>query len=60
MVAQEKVEGVRVLAPEEVRCHEPEEQRYFKGQESQKNLHRERPTNCTGVFFLQIGFLRVA
>ena len=43
MVAQEEVEGVRVLAPEEVRCHKPDGQRYFKGQESQKTIKKEWP-----------------
>ena len=43
MVAQEEVEGVRILAPEEVRRHKPDEQRYFKDQESQKTIKKEWP-----------------
>ena len=60
MVAQEEVKGVRILAPEEVRCIK---QRYFKDQESQKGIKKElrdRATTSAGVFFLQIRFLRVA
>ena len=38
-------------------------QAYLKGQENQKSLKkelRERPTTPTGVYFLQIRFLRLA
>ena len=56
VVAQKEVEGVRVLAPEEVRCDEPDEQRYFKGQEGQKTFTgRGRPT-AQACFFCKLAF----
>ena len=51
MVAQEEVEAVRVLAQEEVRCHEPDEQRYFKGQEAKKPPPGEAYQLHRRVFF---------
>ena len=60
MVAQEEVKGVRILAPEEVRWHKPDEQRYFKDQESQKTIKKEGPGEADQlhrrVFFANLLF----
>ena len=56
MVAQEEVKGVRILAPEEVRWHKPDEQRYFKDQESQKTIKKDNREETTKNVKLKYNF----
>ena len=61
MVAQEQVKGVRIHAPEELRCHQASIlQRPREPEEPKKGAPGEAYQLHGRVFFLQIRFLRVA